>query len=137
MKSLILIFISLFTFNKVSPAQEIDWRKTKNWKVYYIVDREAMKVSTDSLKFMKGKSIHMDSIVSYLSSASLWPSDKKAVWMGAYTLTYEFNSGQFRKLLASSYGGFIYDSDSKQYYEIDERKKNDWQDFLLSQLSRD
>ncbi len=125
-----LLALMIFFFLPGAYSQHIDWPKTRNWKIYILVDREAIKVSPDSLPNITSRALPGDSLLYYLKDARYWDDDKRPAWMGAYVLSYVASSRKTHKLLASNYGGFLFDVTSRQYLEITDDKKGDWLDFL-------
>ncbi|AXY77636.1 hypothetical protein D3H65_28250 [Paraflavitalea soli] len=137
MKNVIVIIFSMVAFIKASHSQQYDWKQTDHWKIYDIVDRQAIKITTDSLKLLKGTLIPKDSVLYYISDAAILPSIKNEVWMGAFVLTYEVKENQIGKLLVCKYRNCIYNSFDRQYYEIDSRKSDAWQSFLNNCMNRE
>lgn len=126
-------FVLLIFFIQTGAwGQQIDWSKTANWKIYKLVDREAINISPDSLLQITSIALPADSLMHYLKDARYWDAGKKSVWMGAYLLSYGTSNRQTSKLLVSSYGGFLFDVTSRQYLELADDKKGDWLDFLLT-----
>jgi len=72
-----------------------------------------------------------DSIMkSFLSSASIWPKEKTSLWMGLFVASFETSGNETKKIIISSYGGFIFDPAEKRYYELPKEVRDDWYHFI-------
>jgi hypothetical protein len=100
------------------------------WKVYNIQGKAGMKMPIDSLQNYKSVTLNDDTMKYFLVDAVLWPKGKYGVWMGAFTASIGDDVDNRRKILISTYGGFLFDDRTKNYYEIAEEKRKEWYDFL-------
>jgi hypothetical protein len=129
-KYLIILFVQILLV-ELCQCQEINWKTTRNWKFYNILDRAGMKVSPDSLQYIKYIELNQDTMRTFLESATIWPIDKYSVWMGDYVVSCESDDKKFRKIIISTYGGFLYDYLSKRYYQISNEYTKSWLAFLI------
>jgi hypothetical protein len=131
------IVIILFIFSgTVAAAQEINWKNTKNWKLYKLNSRAAFSYPVDTLLHFKNISLNDDTIRGFLSSASIWPKEKKTVWMGLLIATYETEDNRLRKINISNYAGFFFDDATGKYYELPERVRDKWMNYLNEKLDK-
>ena len=122
-----LIFLSIMYLH--SNGQTIDWQQTSHWKIYKIHHAGSLRLPLDSLQQFDHTELGDDSMHYYLHHMAVWPKDKTAVWMGAFTTTCELGQ-RIRKVDISVYGGFLFDEVSRRYYELPERFSDDWLAFL-------
>ena len=110
----------------------IDWKKTKDWRLYYVRSKEAFTYSLDTLKAFKFISLPQDSMISFLKAVTQIPEEKNPVWMGAYVATCQLEDGTSIKIEISQYGGFFYVEKERRYYELAEDVRNNWLSFFTS-----
>ena len=110
-------------------GQSTDWQKTSDWKLYSIHRGGSLQYPVDSLQHFKSVALNPDSMQFFLQKMSVWPKEKTALWMGAFIASYK-SGNEMHKLDISTYGGFIFDESSKQYFELPERYRTAWLDFL-------
>lgn len=55
--------------------------------------------------------------------------------MGAIVTSFEDETKQLRKVLISTFGGFLYDEKTKRYYEIPGDSRDHWINYLYSKLA--
>jgi hypothetical protein len=131
------IAITLFIFSCVfATAQEINWKNTKNWKLYKLNSRAAFSYPADTLHHFESVNLNDDTIRDFLCTASIWPKEKKTVWMGLLIATYETENNQLRKINISNYGGFFFDDFTGKYYELPERVRDQWMNYLNEKLDK-
>jgi hypothetical protein len=132
----LLILILIFQASMSAKAQEVDWSKTRNWKIYALNNNEAYFYSVDTLYNFKNARMDDSSVTSYLSHAIPWSKGKSGTWMGLYIASYETPDRQIRKVVISSYGGFLFDSWSRRYYELPKELRKSWNDFIMENLQK-
>jgi len=137
MKSLVIAaFFLLFSFVSLRIyAQVIDWQKTTDWELYKIHRSGSLQYPVDSLKHFNSFPLNEDSMHYFLKKMVAWPKEKTTVWMGAFIASYK-TSNEMRKVDISTYGGFIFDEYSRQYFELPERYRASWLDFLNTALDQ-
>ncbi|WP_188932197.1 hypothetical protein [Puia dinghuensis] len=116
-------------------AQQPDWSKSKNWKVYAITGQKIFNLSSDTLQALSRKALDNDSLHYFLSKATIVPKERTPVWMGAYLSSYETEDGKEKKVEISDYGGFFYDEASELYYVIPRSISNEWMDYISTQVT--
>ena len=127
----ILAIIGLFFLIAVTAVgQEIAWDKTTKWKIYAVPSKGAFKFPADTLHHFKKIELDDKTMHEYLKDATIWPKEKYSVWMGSFVSAFEKADGKLKKIIISSYGGFIYDADEKRYYEIPESKREGWYKYI-------
>lgn len=52
-----------------------------------------------------------------------------AAWMGAYLVSYQLADGKPRKLIVSTYGGFMFDECTKTFWELPAFLRDDWREY--------
>jgi hypothetical protein len=129
------IFIALFCHVSVSGQDSLQFEGNL-WKLYKIPAKAGMSISMDRLKTYKNVNLNADTVLSFLNDASLWPKDKYAMWMGAFIVSMGYDNDHTRKIIVSSYGGFLYDDLTKRYYEVAEEKRKEWYDFLNASAAK-
>lgn len=133
------IIISLFllaSFFTVCRSQPINWKQTGNWKIYALNKAAALSYPVDTLNQFKHIPLDDSTLISFLSQAKLLPKKMYATWMGFYITTYETPSHQLHKIIVSNYGGFLFDSSSKRYYELPEHLRDKWNAFITRDLDQ-
>jgi hypothetical protein len=130
MKRALFTLYILFLGNQAF-CQAINWNETKNWKLYSVFANEALNYSLDSIDRIISIPLSNDTIQIFLSNCEAWPKDKSSFWMSAYLCTYELG-GKMRKITISNYGGFFFDYETKQYYQIKEELKDEWLSYFLN-----
>jgi len=128
--------ILLLLFVNLSFAQDTKWNETKNWKLYKLNNRAAFNYSADTLRHFKSLALSDSVMQGFLSSVSVWPLEKKSVWMGLLVATYETGDNKLCKVNISNYGGFFFDENSKSYYQLPESLRNDWIKYLNGELDK-
>lgn len=126
MKFLILSFL---VFGKCF-SQQINWKETKNWRLYNIREFAVFDYSLDTLKQFASIALNNDTMQSFLSNSEKLPKDEYSVWMGLYFATCEFPEGKVRKIEISVFGGFFYDETTKTYYLLPSSVRNHWIDYI-------
>lgn len=135
MKRGIVIILLIFS-GIVATAQEINWKHTKNWKLYKLNSRAAFSYPADTLHHFESCSLNDDTIRGFLSTASAWPKEKKTVWIGLLIASYETENNQLHKITISNYGGFFIDDATGKYYEVPERVREEWMNYLNDKLDK-
>ena len=133
----IAILITLIFFGYVGDvsAQVINWDATKKWKIYDIDEMKGFQYSADTLRNFKSIELGDSKALEFLKAMKVLPKDHSYVWMGLYVATYEDSKLNVRKIVFSTYGGFIYDPVTKLYYELPENYRRDWIDFLADKAA--
>jgi len=126
---LFLIIILIFLGNRIF-SQEINWKETRNWRLYDIRDKKAYNYPIDSLSNFKSTSLNNDRMLAYLSNVSLIPVERTPLWMGVYVTTCQLKEGRIKKIEISTYGGFFYDVKEKKYYELPLDIRKNWLNYL-------
>src|SRR5258707_54989 len=86
----IILFFLLSGFVQCNAGgQTIDWSKTTNWMLYDLKGQKGFGVSIDSLHSFRSIPLQVDTIHFFLASATAWPKEKKATWMGEFVATCE------------------------------------------------
>jgi hypothetical protein len=115
----------------------MDWLKTSHWKVYSIRSRQAAGFPTDTLSNFPSARLKYDSMQTFL--AHVMPVDTKSgvMWQGYIVGTCELENVT-RKIIFSVYGGFFFDPETKQYYEIenDLQLRKEWHKYIMDVLKR-
>lgn len=128
MRNLFLLFaFSLSTYFLYS--QTIDWKKTNNWRLYEVNSRQAFSIKSDSLKYMKSIEADHKLVKDFLAKTHPLQNGKEAVWMGAYLVSYQLADGKPRKLIVSTYGGFMFDECTKTFWELPAFLRDDWREY--------
>jgi len=123
--------INLFvTLIGIASQQIPDWNKTTNWNLYDTGGKKNLSMPLDSVLLCKSVPLPSDSMHVFLNQLYPWPKGKQyPVWMGAFCGTYEINSIP-HKVDISMYGGFMYDENTRSYFQLPETIRNEWMDFL-------
>lgn len=129
-----IFFLLVFLGTMICHGQTIDWSKTRNWRIYSLNNKEAYFYPVDTLKNFKSVAMSDSNVISYLSRGRVWEKGKGATWMGIYIASYETIDKDVRKVVISSYGGFLFDSQSQRYYELPKELRKDWNDFIMENL---
>jgi hypothetical protein len=122
----IIVFMSMGT----AFAQELDWQKANNWKIYSINQFAVFNYPPDTLKNFRSVDLNDDTIKSFLIKVRKLSKEESPVWMGLYFLTCQILNEPVRKVEVSVYGGFFYDEFTKTYYELPEEIRGSWLDYL-------
>lgn len=117
-------------------SQDTSWSKTYNWKLYDIHNKKGFTYPADSLNFFKSTVLDDKLVQSFLGKAITWPSNKTSLWMGLYVASFETPDKQLRKIIISSYGGFLYNPLSKKYYELPQAARQSWYEYLNESLDK-
>ena len=131
-------FIFLLTFivvNHETHAQAIEWSKTNKWRLYDVEERKGFQYSADTLKYFKSIGLGDSEVKEYLKKAVLLPKETSYAWMGLYVATCEIEPNKVKKIVFSTYGGFLYDPLTKYYYELPESLRKEWIDFLADKAA--
>lgn len=115
---------------QAAVAQEINWKNTKNWKLYDIHSQVGARYSLDTLRHFRNMELNSDTMQTFLSSVAAWPVDKSSMWMGLFVATCETEDKKPRKIIISTYGGFFYDQTTRRYYQVDPDRTTEWLEFL-------
>jgi hypothetical protein len=134
MKILIFILLNLIFFSGI--GQQIHWDQTRDWKIYYIQDKNAFGYSLDTLKNFRSYSLDDSLIHGFLTGSTIWPKEETFLWMGFYLVTCKFEDGLTRIFDISVYGGFFFDNKTKVYYEINFLEKDRWLRYLHDCLAK-
>lgn len=125
-----LVTVYLLSNGLVCRAQENTWQKTTEWKLYKIDDNKAFRCKPDSLKFIQSVRLDSAALMPFLSSTTVWPKEKYALWMGSYLASFTDSTGKLHKVDISMYGGFFYDERGKTYYQVASGLKKKWLQFI-------
>jgi hypothetical protein len=131
MKRTLLSTILFFLLLEVT-AQNIEWNRSKNWTIYDIHDGNAFHYSLDTLSNFKHFSLNDSVMQSFLSHSILWPKDSSSQWMGLYVTTCNLPDGVKHIIDISVYGGFLYEINSKRYYQVPSSEKDAWLKYILN-----
>ena len=130
MRIVILLIMAIMSMQFVSA--QIHWSETKDWKLYKANTSILFRSPPDSLAILKAYPLNRDSIIAFLNEATILPKETpSATWMGGFAATFKYD-GKRRKLLISSYGGYVFDSESKRYYQLPSESKNEWFEYINS-----
>jgi hypothetical protein len=110
---------------------QVHWTKTTDWTLYGYQGGRMFAIPADSLKSFDTITLNQDTVMSYLTSASI--QKEPGIWMGGYVTTCKIN-GTIRKIDFSNYGNFFYDEVSKNYYQLSPQKIDTWLSYLQSNL---
>ena len=125
-----LIIIVCLLALQTGVAQEINWKNTRNWKLYNIYNQAGARYSLDTLQHFKSTVLNSDTMQSFLDGVTAWPPEKYSMWMGLFIVTCETEDKKPRKIIVSTYGGFFYDQITKRYYQIEPALASQWLEFL-------
>jgi hypothetical protein len=126
MRQLILALLVLTT---TYTEAQVNWKETRDWKVYNPGRLNIFTVPVDSLVYLPSRALARDSIRQFLDSVKALPSAVRPAWMGGFLVSC-VSHGEVRKIEVSSYGGFFYDKGSKAYYQLPAEKKDIWFTYL-------
>lgn len=122
--------VALVIMSMHSVSAQIHWSETKDWKLYKAKTSILFKSTPDSLALMNAYPLNRDSIIAFLNESTILPKETPAAaWMGGFAATFKYD-GKLRKLLISSYGGYVFDSESKRYYQLPSERKNEWFEYI-------
>ena len=124
----LLTFI-LTSLAVVCRAQLPVWRGANHWTLYNLRGAKFYKVPLDSLDSYNSGHLNDDSMRTFISRATVMPSAKAPMWMGAFVTTCMINHKK-RKVDISSYGGFFYDEIDKKYYSVPQEIQKEWLNYL-------
>jgi hypothetical protein len=119
----------IFLGNRIF-SQEINWKETKNWRLYDIQDKRAFNYPIDSLSNFKSTPLNSDNMLPFLSNVSLIPIERTPLWMGFYVTTCQTKEDKIKKIEISIYGGFFYDEEEKKYYQLPLDIRKNWLNYL-------
>jgi hypothetical protein len=128
------ILIALTLLALTHSQEPIIWQKTSNWKLYKINDSVMFSISADSLNLFKNYQLQSDSIINFLDGVVTLPKVQGAAWMGGVVASCVY-AGKVRKILISDYGGFFYDQESGNFFQLPAQVKDDWMRYINSCLS--
>lgn len=127
MKQLIFILPLAFLLPAGSSfGQDTLWKHTSHWKLYDIHNKKGFTYSVDTLQYFKNVELDDNLMHGFLGKTILWPPEKYSMWMGLFIASYETKDKEMRKIVISSYGGFLYDALTKRYFEIPENDRAAW-----------
>lgn len=132
----LIVLILFFQVPIYSKGQQIDWSKTQHWRIYALNNQEAYYYSADTLPNIKSVPMDDSTVISFLSKGVLWPKGKRGTWMGLFIASYETVDRQLKKVVISSYGGFLFESASCRYYELPKEIRGRWNDFVNQHLQK-
>lgn len=135
MKVRILAIVISSLFVKAALGQ-VNWNATKEWKVFKLNNIEAFNYPVDTLNSFRNVALADSVMHSFLKCATKWPKEKRALWMGFYLTTYQDDSLRTRKCVISNYGGFLFDDDSKTYYEIPVHLRDRWMRYINDNVNK-
>jgi hypothetical protein len=102
-----------------------------NWKLYTNPNSKlAFSYPKDSLTKLKNSKLNDDKMQSFLTTVKAIPKERIPVWMGYYVASCEKKEGATQIIVISTYGGFFYDEDLNQYFEISADVRMDWLNYL-------
>lgn len=130
------LFLLLFGVTFFCYSQTIEWSTTWNWKIYKLNNKNAFYYPVDTLVNFESAPMNDSAVILFLSHAVVWPKGKAGTWMGLYIGTYETADKELRKVIFSSYGGFLFESASRQYYELPRNLRQEWNNFLIGNLQK-
>lgn len=116
-------------------AQQTDWSKTSDWKLYDIHASNAFSYSIDTLSTIKNKALNNDSIKTFLERVTEIKKGNSPMWMGLYVATCMLDKVVY-KIDVSVYGGFFYVENNKTYYELPEDTRMDWLKYFHDNLDK-
>lgn len=125
-----LILLTLLCTLQIAMAQDINWKNTRNWKLYDIHSQAGARYSLDTLQHFRSIGLNSDTLQTFLSGVTAWPADKYSMWMGLYIATCETEDKKLRKIIISTYGGFFYDQATRRYYQVEPELTSEWLEFL-------
>ena len=135
MKHVVLVII-LIKSVLYCHSQTIEWSTTRNWKIYALNNKAAFYYPVDTLVNFRSSLMNDSLVISFLSQCVVWSKGKVATWMGFYFASFETADKKLRKIVLSSYGGFIFDPLFKRYYELPGSLKQKWNNFLIGNLQK-
>ena len=121
-----LILLVIVTHAK---GQTFDWHQTHNWKMYNIGSSKGLKLSIDSLRQVSSLPMNDDSVHLFIKQIDSVPKEKYFTWMGAYYATCVIDT-IICKIDISVYGGFLYNEQTKRYYQLPKSVRNEWMNWL-------
>lgn len=133
--SLLLILLILVGI-EVCYGQEENWKNSKNWKLYNIINKAGFTYTLDTLVSFQSTDLSNQTMHTFMNDISEWPKEKYSLWMGLYIATCELEDGKPRKIIISNYGGFFYDQLTKRYYELPTELKDQWLEFLNDNMKK-
>ena len=131
----ILIIVNLLALHAV-PAQEINWKHVRNWKLYDIHNQAGMRYPLDTLQHFKSLYLNKDTMQTFCDNIIAWPKEEYSMWMGLYVATCETEDQKVRKIVISTYGGFFYDPEARRYYQVPAEMTKQWLEFLNDSSKR-
>ncbi|WP_133994796.1 hypothetical protein [Dinghuibacter silviterrae] len=129
MKSIITILVAVYFSPIGVKAQEIDWSKTTNWKMYD-VPRIHYNSPIDSLSQFDSVRLSLQTLQQFFSSVTKIPKEIRPYWEGVYICTAQTETGQRIEVYVSTFGGFFMNGNTMDCYEIPDERKEDWQKYF-------
>lgn len=126
----LIIVIASFCFQN-AYSQQINWRETKEWKIYKLRGHGLFAYSLDTLHNFKNSALNQDSMIQFVADVKVVRKDSIPVWMGEYVATCIFR-GKKLKLELSTYGGFFYCEADQHIYQVPTGLKREWQDYIVT-----
>lgn len=131
-----IIFLLALQFLTLTIYSQVDWSTTREWRLYRLNNQEALDYSVDTLTNFKYVELDSAKMHVWLKHATLWPVDKKGLFMGLMVGSYKTKKGKTSKVIFSPNGGYFYDAGIKRYYEIQPEFISQWNQYLNKQLGR-
>jgi hypothetical protein len=141
MKTVIFLFVlvPIFLFDEANyntrlnvKSYPIDWKKTKDWRLYYIRSKKGFLFSSDTLKNFKSVRMDQDSMKLFIATATEIPADRTPVWMGYYIASCRLPNDTLIKIEISQYGRFFYSDVEKRYYQLSDEMQDSWLAYLTA-----
>jgi hypothetical protein len=125
------LFVLLLLLSAKSWGQNMDWAKSRDWKLYDIHTDKAFAYSSDTLQNFKSIELPQDSMQTFLKGLTEISKDDSPVWMGFYVASCKLQDGVLRKIDISVYGSFFYDEKSKTIFQLQKLFMDDWRDYMI------
>ncbi len=135
MKQLFLIGVCCILV-ATSRAQEVNYAKATEWRIYKVKSREAFVYPSDSLAMVRQRALNDDSVQLLISEAQPIPEAAAPLWMGCYLASYKGFDGRLRRVVVSTYGGFFYDVAASRYFRVSDEKQTVWLNFWADYASQ-
>ena len=129
MNYLIMLMIAFCLQN--DHNQQINWRTTKEWRIYKLRGHNLFSYPLDTLHNFQSHSLNQDSMIQFVEDAKVVPRDSIPVWMGEYVASCVFKDREL-KLEISTYGGFFYCEADQHVYQVPTGLIKEWQDYIIS-----
>jgi hypothetical protein len=112
-----------------SLAQEANPSNGTHWKIYKYNGRNAAGLSVDSLKNLPNIEIAEQTSRFFFGSADTLDRFNTPVWMGMIVGSCCLD-GKARVIIFSPYGGFYWDKQGNQYFQVEKSKISRWMQTL-------